>query len=218
MATTRVGKRKAAGLGIAAATLVLALAAPQGRDLGEPSEKWLNQIQPPVRIMDAIGLRPGMVIGDIGAGRGRFTVWFAERVGPGGKVYANDVDKRALRHLEGRCQQQGFRNVEIIRGTEERTLIPSGALDVAFMINVYRNLEKPVDLVRDILDSLKAEGILAVVENDPAKSGQPSAGMPREDLIRQVEKSGFALVKTEDFLPRDTIYIFRPVRAGRPGS
>jgi predicted methyltransferase len=52
----------------------------------EPSETWLNNQHQPEKLMDAIGLKEGMTIADIGAGRGRMTVWFADRVGENGKV------------------------------------------------------------------------------------------------------------------------------------
>jgi predicted methyltransferase len=63
----------------------------QSKDYTEGWEGHLNRIQPPIQIMDVMGLKPGMVIGDIGAGMGRFTVWFADRVGESGRVYANDI-------------------------------------------------------------------------------------------------------------------------------
>ncbi len=62
-----------------------------GEVVVEQWEEGLNQRQPPLKVMDAIGLKPGMTIADIGAGRGRYTVWFSPRVGPGGKVYAIDI-------------------------------------------------------------------------------------------------------------------------------
>ena len=55
-------------------------------------EKRANERQSPEKVMDSIGLKPGMVIGEIGAGRGRYTVFLAKRVGETGKVYANDIN------------------------------------------------------------------------------------------------------------------------------
>ena len=75
-------------------------------------EKRLNKRQPPVKIMDAIGAAPGKMIGEIGAGTGRMTLWLAERVGKSGKIYANDIDKGNLQHLQDRAERAGFRNVE----------------------------------------------------------------------------------------------------------
>jgi len=56
-----------------------------GQDkMAESWEELVNKSQPPGKIMDAIGLKPGMIIGEVGAGRGRFTVRLAKRVGPQG--------------------------------------------------------------------------------------------------------------------------------------
>ena len=180
------------------------------KNLAEPGEKRLNELQPPEKIMDCIGLKRGMVIGDIGAGRGRFAVWFADRVGATGKVYANDIDINALIHLAGRCKQHGFYNVIMRRGKVVDPNIPDGVLDIAFMINVYHHLEKPVELTKNLIPTLKPEGMLVIVEHDPGKTGRTSHTTPKEVLIEQVDQAGFELVKIETFLPEDNIYFFHP--------
>jgi ubiquinone/menaquinone biosynthesis C-methylase UbiE len=182
----------------------------QGKDYTEGWEGRLNRIQPPVQIMDVMGLKPGMVIGDIGAGTGRFAVWFADRVGESGRVYANDISERSLRHLERRCQRHGFKNVTIVLGEVAETNIPSGVLDIAFMINVYHHLDKPVELIRSIIPTLKPDGMLVIVEHDPIKSGYRSESTAKDKMIRQAGQAGYELIKIEDFLPKDYIYFFRP--------
>lgn len=182
----------------------------QTKDLAEPVEKEYNEWQPPEKIMDAMGVEEGMVIGEIGAGGGRFTVWFADRVGESGKVYANDIDMAALLHLKKRCQKLKFMNVipRIGKGTDPN--IPSRALDIAFMIGTYHHLEKPVKLIRNIIPALKLDGMLVIVENDPEKSGWTSHTTPKDVLIAQVGQAGFELVKMDTFLERDNIYFFQP--------
>ena len=80
--------------------------------LAEPREQQANAIQPPEQVMDLIGIRPGLVIGEVGAGRGRVTVHLAARVGNAGKIYANDIDATAIEYLKERCRRQGISNVE----------------------------------------------------------------------------------------------------------
>ena len=126
----------------------------------EEWEKGLNRRQPPVKIMDAIRLKPGMVIGEVGAGTGRMTMWLASRVGDAGMVYANDINERSLEQLRERSKRDGFKNVEIIIGEVENPKLPRNTLDIAFMINVYHHLDAPVPLIRNILPSLKPDGIL----------------------------------------------------------
>jgi ubiquinone/menaquinone biosynthesis C-methylase UbiE len=177
----------------------------------EEWEKRLNKLQPPKEIMDAIGVRPGMILGEIGAGTGRMTIWLADRVGEMGKVYANDIDREALDHLELRCKKDKLNNVLTILGEVEDPLLPKKTLDLAFMINVYHHLDMPVALVRNIIPSLKSTGILAIVDGDPEKSNfGPSHSTPKEEMLAQLEKAGYELIRVETFLPDDNIYICRP--------
>ncbi len=178
----------------------------------EEWEKRLNRRQPPVKIMDAIGIKPGMIIGEVGAGTGRMTMWIANRVGDSGKVYANDIDKSALEHLRERCQRDGFENVEIIVGEVENPKLPVNALDIAFMINVYHHLDNPVPLIRNLLPSLKPDGILAIVECDPDKVdwGKEEGCTQKKDMIKELKEAGFEVVRIETFLNEDNIYIAKP--------
>jgi ubiquinone/menaquinone biosynthesis C-methylase UbiE len=177
----------------------------------EEWEKRLNKLQPPKEIMDAIGVRSGMIIGEIGAGTGRMTVWLADRVGEEGKVYANDIDSKALDHLEGRCKKDNLLNVVAILGEVEDPLLPKNALDLAFMINVYHHLDMPVALIRNIMPSLKSTGILAIVDADPDKSNfGPGHSTPMEEMLAQLDEAGYKLIRVETFLPDDNIYICRP--------
>jgi ubiquinone/menaquinone biosynthesis C-methylase UbiE len=181
----------------------------QKKEFLEPWELRHNLLQPPVKIMNTIGLKAGMVIGDIGAGRGRFTVWFADRVGDKGKVYANDIVESSLRHIEQRCQRLGFSNVITCLGTVDKPNIPDQVLDIAFMINVYHHLEKPVDLLKNIVPTLKPEGTLVIVEHDPEKSGYPTESTSKDVLVKQANQAGYELERIETFLPRDNIYFFK---------
>jgi len=186
--------------------------AQQKKDFTEENEIRLNRLQPPEKIMDAIGLKPGMAIGDIGAGWGRLAVWFADRVGETGKVYANDIDTGALMRLAKRCKDHGFKNVIVCHGKVVDPNIPPGVLDIAFMINVYHHLEKPVELVRNLAPSLKPEGLLVIVEHCPEKSGYRSESTSQEKLVEQAGQAGFELIKVDNFLVSDNIYFLRPKR------
>jgi len=181
-------------------------------------EGWevrINDRQPPQQVIKAIGLRPGMAIGEVGAGTGRVTVWLAEKVGPDGRVYANDIDEKALRHLKARCDQAGLANVTTILGTVEDPQFPAGVLDIAFMTNTYHHLEKPVELVKNLRSSLKPNGILAIVERDPDRSEFRNEATRREDFIKQMDQAGFAVFQVETFLKEDNIYLARPKSPGR---
>jgi ubiquinone/menaquinone biosynthesis C-methylase UbiE len=173
-------------------------------------EKRVNKRQPPEAIMDAIGLKPGMAIADIGAGTGRVAVWLARRVGPQGRVYANDIDAEALDRIWARARRLGFQNVSTVVGKSGDPRLPAGALDIAFMTNVYHHLEKPLLMLAAIRPSLKPGGVLAVVERDPDKSSDKAEATSREDMVRQLGEAGYEVVRVETFLAEDNIYIARP--------
>jgi len=178
----------------------------------EEWEKGLNQRQPPNKIMDAIGLKPGMVIGEVGAGTGRMTMWLADRVGKNGMVFANDIERSALEHLRRRYRRDGFKNIAIIHGEMEDPGFPEKSLDLAFMINVYHHLSDPVLLIRNIHPSLKPGGLLAIVECDPdkVKWAEDHGCAGKENMIDDLKKAGFEVLRIETFLEEDSIYIARP--------
>lgn len=173
-------------------------------------ETRINDRQPIQKVIEAIGLKPDMVIGEVGAGTGRVTVWFAAKVGPKGMVYANDIDKESLDHLEKRCKKEGFTNVKIILGTIDDPKLPLRALDIAFMTNTYHHLEKPVELVRNLLKTLKDNGILAIVERDAERTGNYHEGTKKEEFIKQMEQAGFEVFLVDTSMREDNIYLARP--------
>jgi len=178
----------------------------------EPGESWLNSQHQPEKLMDAIGLKEGMTIADIGAGRGRMTVFFSLRVGETGKVYANDIDKDALTYLEHRCQSNNMTNVKTFPGKIDNPMLPAGEADIAFMVSTYHHLEKPVEMMRNTIPFLKKDGILVIVERDPVKTGQTgNESTTREKLTKQANEAGFELVKVNsELLERDNIYFLKP--------
>ena len=152
--------------------------------------------------MDAIGVKPGMVVDDVGAGAGRWAVLLAARVGAAGKVYANDIDEVALALIRERCRKYTIGNIETIRGTVEDTGFPAASLDLVLMVYTYHHLERPVALLRKLLPTLKAGASVVIITGDPDKGVWTS--LPRKDaLVRQFAEAGFDLVRTQTFLPRD---------------
>ncbi len=185
--------------------------------------EWENSInkklQPPEQVMGAIGVKPGMTIGEIGAGHGRYTVHLARRVGNGGKILANDIDKNALAVLRQRCQRENILNVETILGQETDPLFPENSLDMAFMVWVFHGLDKPGPLLKNLKPGLKPGARLIII--DPVDSEidmeREFAGEkidPRRPTIRErIEKAageaGFEIIRVETFLPKDYIFILQ---------
>jgi SAM-dependent methyltransferase len=89
----------------------------------------------------------------------------------------------------------------------------TGSLDIAFMINVYHHLADPVPILQNLRPSLKPNGMLAIVECDPDKVdwGDEHGCSRKEDMIDDLKKAGFAVVRIETFLDEDSLYIAKPI-------
>ena len=166
--------------------------------------------QPPEIVLKAIDLEEGMVIGEIGAGRGRYSVILAEAVGKKGLIYANDIDKEDLDYLNLRCERDGISNISIIRGKEKDPLLPDNELDMIFIVNSYHHFSSPVLLLKNAHPALKPSGTLVIIEGVPGRYGRGSThATPKEDLISQAKEAGYSFDRVAAELQRDDIYIFR---------
>ena len=165
-----------------------------------PNEARLNRLQPPDQVMDAIGIVPGMTVAEIGAGNGRYVVQLAVRVGTNGKVYAEDIDTDALKHLENRCKRWELKNVETILGDVTDPKLPQGELDVIFVISAYHHFEDPIKLMRNARSALKSDGMLAIGEWIRATSP--------EQMETQMNAAGYTLERIEKFLEKNNLYIY----------
>jgi len=179
----------------------------------DANEARLNRLQPPGRVMDIIGAAAGMSIAEIGAGQGRYVVHLADRVGPGGRIYAEDIDADALRHLAGRCRRAGFANVETVLGEPNDPKLPAGTMDLIFVISSYHHFDDPVALMQKARTALKPTGRLAIAEWIPAEDGRGGGTAP-EMMRSQMEEAGFILERIDGSLEanRLNIYLFRPRR------
>ena len=178
-----------------------------------PWEVRLNKRQPPDTVLKTIGIKPGMIIGEVGAGRGRYTVQIASRILPTGRIYANDIRQDALKFLEKRCAENGLTNVKTVLGSVTEPKLPKAALDMVIMVNVVHCLEKPVALLKNLSETLKPNGKIVIVEGNldklPSAAGEWFA---RSKLLKIYKDAGYKLVREETFLPKDNIYFLQPVK------
>jgi ubiquinone/menaquinone biosynthesis C-methylase UbiE len=175
-----------------------------------PREVRLNERQPPDLVLKSIGIKPGMIIGEVGAGRGRYTVQIASRIGPSGKIYANDIVEDYLKYIEKRCANHGLKNVETVLGGLTDPKLPPAALDMVIMVNVVHCLAEPVALLRNIKKSLKPDGVIVIVEGSLEK--YPDAAgewFPRSKYLKIYKDAGYQVIREETFLPQDNIYILK---------
>jgi ankyrin repeat protein/protein-L-isoaspartate O-methyltransferase len=169
-------------------------------------ETW----QPPEKILDAIGVKPGMRVGEAGAGRGYFTFPLARRVGPGGAVFANDISTSSLDVIRERVDSEGLKNIKVVEGAVEDPLFPEKNLDVIVMVYVLHMLERPIPFVKNLRSYLKPGGVLVIIERNTTVDRVHSPSfMTNRQILETLTGTGYALDRTETFLPRDTIYIYK---------
>ncbi len=184
--------------------------------------KWLErgareQEEAPEKALQLVGIRPGMVVADVGAGTGYMTTRLARIVGPTGKVYANDVQPAMLQIIQDKARTEHLSNVEIVRGTDTDARLPENAIDLALLVDVYHELWHPQEMLRSIRRSLKANGELVLVEyrkEDPTIPIADTHRMSVADARTEVEAEGFTFDRLIPGLPRQHIMVFRKAVSG----
>ena len=203
------GNNRRYGAAFVAITVCL-LAATSVTTLGQADrETW----QPPEKIMDAIGVEPKMRIGEAGAGKGYFTFPLAGRVGPEGMVYANDISTSSLDVIKDRADAEDLVNIKTVVGVVDDPLFPESDLDMIVMVYVLHMLEKPVEFLRNVRKYMRPGALLVIIERNGTqdRAHYPSF-MTKKQILETMGETGYALDRTESFLPKDTIYIYRATK------
>jgi len=163
----------------------------------------------PDKVMDLVGVKAGMIIGEVGAGHGYFTFKLSKRVGESGKIYANDISRSALRYLRDHCEREGITNIETVIGEVVNPLLPKD-LDMVFIVNAFHDLARPVELLNNLALSLKPDAHVVILDRDPEKVNYSTDHfLSREKILEKIEESVFELERLETFLPQHNIYILR---------
>ena len=181
----------------------------QGADWLERSERETEE--EPNKALDALGDLAGATVADIGAGTGYFTVRLAARVGPAGRVYANDLQPEMLKMLAARLARERIGNVTLVQGTLDDPKLPLASLDLVLMVDVYHELSEPQKMLHAIRAALKPAGRLVLLEyrkEDPTVPILLEHKMSVADAKLEVEAEGFRLSSVDGRLPRQHILIF----------
>jgi len=166
----------------------------------------------PDAALDAIGIPRGATVADVGAGVGYFTWRLAERVGPSGKVYANDIQQVMLDKLRTNMEARHLTNVQTVLGDEDDPKLPAGAVDVILLVDVYHEFSQPQKMLLKIRQALKSDGRLVLLEyrkEDPSIPIRPEHKMTVDEVRAEVQPEGLRFEKNLTTLPRQHILIFR---------
>jgi ubiquinone/menaquinone biosynthesis C-methylase UbiE len=177
---------------------------------------WLERAEreseeQPQLVIDALEIKPGQTIADLGAGSGYYSFRIAPLVGPAGKVLAIDIEPRMLEAIAERARREHVGNVATVHSSAQDPNLAPGSVDLLFMVDVYHELEYPYEMMTKVRAALKRGGRVALVEyrgEDPDVLIKPLHKMSERQVRREMQAAGFRHVKTVRTLPLQHLIIF----------
>jgi predicted methyltransferase len=151
-------------------------------------------------VMQLAGVKPGMVVADIGAGEGYYTVRLARVVGQHGRVLAEDIQPDVRDSLSARVQRERLDNVAVKLGTPDNPMLPHQSFDRLFLVHMYHEVESPYAFLWHLRDGVKPGGLIVVVDsNRPVKRhGIPPAQLRCEFAALGMAPAGFKMLAGAD--------------------
>jgi precorrin-6B methylase 2 len=186
--------------------------------MGHQAAGWLERPERETEertdlLLEAMQIRPGEVLADIGAGSGYFSWRMAKVAGPGGKVFAVDIQQEMLDLLQRNMDRREVRNVVPVLGTTNDPKLAPGSVDTMLMVDVYHEFDQPFEMLAAMLKGLKKGGRIVLVE---FRAEDPTVNIKRVHKMSEAQaKTEFELFpelrweKTISVLPQQHILIFR---------
>ena len=189
--------------------LVVALALTVPGLAAEKRDDW----QQPDRVVADLNLGSGAVVADVGAGRGYFTFRLAAAVGEKGKVFATDIDAKALAAVKAQADKQGAKNVETVVSEPTDTKLAPASVDAALLCNVLHHVpeaQRPA-LVQNVAQALKPGGFFFIVDwrDKPEVPFERDRHIPLENLLKLATDAGLVLDAEFHYLKHQVFLRFR---------
>lgn len=167
--------------------------------------EWIRRLERPDRlpglrideVIAALGLRPGMVIADIGCGSGAFTIPFARAVTPGGAALAVDIWPELLAYVEHKARANGVTTLRTVLAGRDDPRLEPGSLDIAFFHDVFHNVNDRADYLKRLAPGLKPGGRIVIVEQEFDDPIAKKWDRPEDRITRQQVRSWMALAGFE---------------------
>jgi ubiquinone/menaquinone biosynthesis C-methylase UbiE len=171
--------------------------------------------------MDALNIAEGSVVADLGAASGWFTIRMANRVGPNGRVYAEDIQPQMIEVIKRRLPRENLNNVVTKLGTTDDPKLPVGELDAVLIVEAFHEMERPVALLRNVARALKPDGRLGIVEFTKLGGGPGPPMNERVDperVIREANEAGLRLIARPNMLRYQYMLVFAKSEAPAPAA
>jgi len=166
------------------------------------------------RVMDRLGIRPGMRVADVGAGLGYYAVRLARRLGSTGTVYAQDVSREYLDRLEARLAREQVRGVIVVHGTPGDPKLPAASVDLAILSHMYHEVTNPYEFLYNLHRSLVPGARVAIIDVDKRTQDH---GTPPALLRCELAAVGYRQVDFTTLAPADGyLAVFVPPAALPP--
>ena len=208
-------------IGILLLVLATAACTPLGKtDLGRVLTSGRDGWQHPEKVVDALDLKPGDRVAEIGAGDGYWLESLATAVGPDGRVYAVEVEEEKVNKLRQRVDDENLGNVVVVFGEFADPKLPDGEIDLAMTSLTYHHIDERERYFRKLRVDLATDGRVAHLDDrhdTPAPFSWLQASGHTSDpaeIQREMTDAGYRLDESYDFLPVQSFQIFVPLPAG----
>jgi ubiquinone/menaquinone biosynthesis C-methylase UbiE len=187
----------------------------------DEAAKWAKRFDAPERdawqrpdaVIEALGIRPGQTVADIGAGTGYFSIRMSPVVGPEGRVFAVDLEPAMVEYIRERAGQAGLENVEPVLALADGPGIGPASADLVFICDTWHHISNRLEYLDELRAVLRPGGRVAIVD---FKQGDLPVGPPeglklsREAVIAEFSEAGWKLREDHDVLPYQYVLVFEP--------
>ena len=156
-----------------------------------------------------MGVKPGMKVGEVGAGSGHLSRYIADKVGAEGHVFANELEPKMVEYMRSRAAKDGLKNFTTVQGTTSSTGFEPGSLDAIAAVYTLSFFDDREGMMKSISDSLKPGGLLLVVDIPSEQVNGRMVGIEVDDVIALAAVAGLKRERENGVVPGHYALIFR---------
>ena len=154
-------------------------------------------------------VKPGMKVGEVGAGSGALSRFLAEKVGPDGHVYANELEDKMLTYMRDRASKEGIKNLTVVKGTPTSTGFEPESLDALAAVYSFSFFDKQTEMLQSMHEALKPGGVMLIVDIPSEQVGSATVGADADAVVALASQHGFTRAGENGVVPGHYALIFR---------